>query len=96
MKNPKIVTIGLSYKPDVADLRESQAIEIVHILKGKGYDIRDYEPLVQEKSYDSLASNAKGADCVAILVEHTAVIKELQGNVEKIKAAMRTPIIMRF
>ncbi len=96
VKNPKIVTIGLSYKPDVGDLRESPAIEIVHLLKKAGYDVHDYDYLIKGKGYSSLASIAKGADCLAILVEHSGALKELASKEAEIKAAMRTPIILRF
>ncbi len=96
VKNPKVVTIGLSYKPDVGDLRESPAIEIVHLLKKTGCDVHDYDPLIEGKGYSSLVSIAKGADCLAILVEHSSVLKELASKEADIKAAMRTPVILRF
>lgn len=96
VKNPKIVAIGLSYKPDVADLRESPAIEIVNLLKKASYDVNDYDPLIEGKGYSSLALIAKGADCLAILVEHSCVLKELASKEAEIKASMRTPIILRF
>lgn len=96
IKNPKIVTIGLSYKPDVGDLRESPAVEVVHILRGKGFDVSDFDPLIEGKKYSSLAAAAKGADCLAILVEHSAAINELELKEKEIKAAMKSPIIVRF
>lgn len=95
-KNPKIVTIGLTYKPDVGDLRESPAIKVVKLLREKGYQVSDYDPLIEGKKYSSLAVAAKGADCLAILVEHSVVVKELQAEKAAIKAAMRNPIIIRF
>ncbi len=96
VKSPKIVTIGLSYKPDVGDLRESPAIEVVRLLKGKGFGVTDYDPVVEGKKYDSLAAAAKGADCLAILVEHSCVLKELASKEAEIKAEMRTPMLLRF
>ncbi len=93
---PRIVTIGLSYKPNVGDLRESPAIEIVKILREKGYAVADYDPLIEGKKYDSLESAAKGADCLVILVEHAVVRKELEESEKNINSSMRTPIILRF
>lgn len=96
VKNPKIIAVGLSYKPDVSDLRESPAIEIVRLLKKAGCDVHDYDPIIKGKGYSSLASIAKSADCLAILVEHSSVLEELSSKEAEIKAAMRTPIILRF
>ena len=96
IKNPKIISVGLTYKPDVGDLRESPAIEVVKILREKGYDVSDYDPLVDGKQYASLSAAAKNADCLAILVEHAVVMKELAAKEKEIKAAMKSGNILRF
>lgn len=93
---PKIIAIGMSYKPDTADMRGSPSLEVARLLKKDGYDISCYDPLVAGKGYESLAQVATGADCLAILVEHGVVQKELESNLDEILAAMRTPIILRF
>jgi UDP-N-acetyl-D-mannosaminuronic acid dehydrogenase len=94
--DPKIVAIGATYKPDVPDIRESPATEIVEILREDGYDVKQLDPLVEGMGYDSLRAAAKGADCLAILVEHRAVKAELASQKRDIEAAMRTPCILRF
>ena len=43
-KNLKIGILGLAYKPDIDDLRESPAIEIAEILRDKGYNVIACEP----------------------------------------------------
>ncbi len=96
VQSPKIVTVGLSYKPNVGDLRESPALEIVKILKEKGFSVADYDPLIEGKKYDSLVAVAKGADCLVILMAHAVVKKELEESANSIKSSMRTPIIVRF
>ncbi len=96
VKRPKIVTIGLSYKPNVGDFRESPAIEAVKILRENGHEVADYDPLIEGKRYGSLEAAAKGADCLVILVEHDVVRKEMEESADKIKSAMKTPLIVRF
>ncbi len=96
IKNPEIVTIGLSYKPDVGDLRESPALEVVKLLKQRKFEVSDYDPLIDGKKYKSLAEAARGADCLVILVEHAVVLNELAAKEREIKSSMRTPVILRF
>lgn len=96
ISNPKIVALGATYKANTNDLRNSPAIKIVDILTGEGYDVALHDPIAKEYAYSSIEKVAKGVDCLAILVEHEAIISELLENEQSIKALMRTPIIMRF
>jgi UDP-N-acetyl-D-mannosaminuronic acid dehydrogenase len=96
VKSPKIVAIGAAYKANTEDLRESPAVEVVAHLREDGYDVAVYDPLVEGMGYDSLEAVCKGADCLAILVAHDVVIRDLRANEPKIKAVMRTPIIIEF
>jgi UDP-N-acetyl-D-mannosaminuronic acid dehydrogenase len=93
---PQIVAIGASYKPNTEDVRESPAIEIVHLLRGDGYRVEHYDPLVHGMGYDSLVEVAREADCLAILVEHDEVMRELEATRAKIEGVMNTPLILRF
>ena len=70
---PKLALFGLAYKPNVADLRESPAVEIARILQKRGYVIFCVEPHVEH--FDGLdlvsADNAcEQADIGVILVKH--------------------------
>jgi UDP-N-acetyl-D-mannosaminuronic acid dehydrogenase len=94
--NPVIVAIGATYKPNVADVRESPALEVVELLREDGYDVRHLDPLVPEMGYESLAEASRQADCLVILVEHDSVRRELDEAGPAIHAAMRTPVVLRF
>ena len=64
-----IALLGLTYKPGVADLRESQAMRLRNALVEKGYSVVAYDPLVKsdvENIEDALA----GADTVIIATAH--------------------------
>lgn len=96
IKNPKIVALGMTYKPETYDLRESPALEIIRLLQEEGYEIVAYDPMVKGRGYDSISKVAKGADCLLILVPHECIVKELAEKEEEIKQNMKNPIIIRF
>jgi UDP-N-acetyl-D-mannosaminuronic acid dehydrogenase len=96
VENPRIVALGMTYKPDSDDLRESPALEVVKILKEEGYEIAEYDNLVKGHEYKSIREIAKAADCVVVLVEHTEIREELEKCSKEIKAVMKTPIILRI
>jgi UDP-N-acetyl-D-mannosaminuronic acid dehydrogenase len=94
--NPRIVVLGVTYKPDVNDLRESPALEVVELLRKDGYDVAAYDPIAPGYGLKSIRDVASGADCLAVLVAHTAFVEELAASEDAIKAAMRTPLVLRF
>jgi UDP-N-acetyl-D-mannosaminuronic acid dehydrogenase len=96
IKNPKIIALGLTYKPDSDDLRESPALRVIDILRDEGYDITGYDNYVKGRNYNSIKEIARGTDCIVILVEHTAIKEELEKFGEDIKSQMKTPIIFRL
>jgi UDP-N-acetyl-D-mannosaminuronic acid dehydrogenase len=85
----KIAALGLSFKPDVDDLRESPAVEVVHLLQDEGAVVKAYEPfkpdadLPEVTAVPTLEAALKEADAVLLLVKHTE-LREL--TVEKLAA----------
>lgn len=77
-RKPKIAVLGLTYKPDIDDLRESPALYIVKKLIYGGYNVLPIEPnidnFVDFKIY-SYEDAINKADIIAILVKH----KQFQG-----------------
>lgn len=92
----RIVALGVSYKPDVSDTRNSPALEVVSLLKQRGYHIQAYDPLVSSYLWGTITRLAEGADCLAVLVEHTVIKDELLYAEADIKAVMKNPLILRF
>ncbi len=93
---PKIVALGAAYKPNVEDLRESPALEIVALLREDGYNVAHYDPLVAGMEYPSLVEVCRGADMLAVLVPHDQIVADLERDRAAIEAVMRTPIIVRY
>lgn len=95
IKNPKITIIGITYKPNTYDTRESPSLEIIDILKSEGYDLDVYDPYVEEYEYKNIIDISKNKDCFIVLVEHDKVKNDIKENIDEIKSIMRNPIIYR-
>ena len=77
-KKKKIAVIGLSYKPNVADLRNSLAMNIYKSLKRKYSNIKNYDPIIDPKFAKKLkiiVSNKeiKKSDIYIFLVKHKKI-----------------------
>lgn len=97
IKNPKIVAIGASYKPDTVDTRESPAIEVVKLLKKAGLDVSHYDPLIENYKYPgTLVDACLNASLLVILVPHKVVLKELNNRRKEIISALKKPLILEF
>jgi UDP-N-acetyl-D-mannosaminuronic acid dehydrogenase len=75
----RIACLGLAYKADVGDTRESPAIKVIELLRAEGFDVQAYDPHVQIEvipgQVHSLEAALNGADLVLILTDH----KEFKG-----------------
>lgn len=77
LSGKRIAALGLAYKPDVDDLRESPAIEVVHLLKQAGAQVQAYEPYKPDAIIDGveivnpLVKAVENADALLLLVGHT-------------------------
>lgn len=77
----KILILGLAYKKDIGDTRESPAIKIISLLDGLGARIAIHDPYVDEKvigtkTYKSATLTpdiVSESDCVVIVTDHTGV-----------------------
>jgi len=79
VKGSQILVLGVAYKKDIDDVRESPALDIIALLKEKGADVRYHDPHVREFSYADLALQSESnleqalqqADCVVIATDHS-------------------------
>ena len=79
VKNSRVLVLGVAYKKDVADLRESPALDIIHLLEEKGADVSYHDPYVDSFVYeelemccvDDLDLALDQADCVVIATDHS-------------------------
>lgn len=71
--NPKIALLGLTYKPDIDDIRESPAIEIFHMLENNPrLNVAVCDPHVKDfgDKLMSFEDTVRGADCILLAVNH--------------------------
>ncbi len=75
----QVLVLGVAYKKDVSDIRESPALDILHMLQQKGADVRYHDPHVPAFQHNGMAMNGEAdldaaldaADCVVIVTDHT-------------------------
>ncbi len=80
IRGSKIVILGVAYKKDVSDCRESPALDVMRLLQEKGAILSYNDPLVPNlrmgestlKSIDVSPANIAAHDCVIILTDHSA------------------------
>lgn len=80
VKGSRVLVLGLTYKKDVNDIRESPALDIIHLLIEKGAHVSYHDPYVPSFNYDGLSlsvvddleSALRCADCVMIATDHTS------------------------
>lgn len=99
LKGKKIGVLGLSFKPETDDMRESPAIEIIHTLIKRGATVRAFDPVAMEEAkhfvngieyasdeYDAI----DGADALVIVTEWNQ-FRAL--DMEKVKRLLKAPKI---
>ncbi|MDD5438645.1 MAG: nucleotide sugar dehydrogenase, partial [Candidatus Omnitrophica bacterium] len=79
LNSARILVLGVAYKKDVKDLRESPSLEMLTILKKRGADVRYYDPLFPYLKIDTIdlacikptAAVLGTFDCGLLLTDHT-------------------------
>jgi UDP-N-acetyl-D-glucosamine dehydrogenase len=78
MKGSKILVLGVAYKPNIADMRESPALKLISLLSNAGADVAYHDPHVP--SFDeyglqmrSVAFEPASYDCVVIATDHHSI-----------------------
>lgn len=69
----KIACLGLAFKPDIDDLRESPAVQIAQTMQAQGYEIIAVEPNIETHDtfmLSTLDDALRSADVVVMLVKH--------------------------
>ncbi len=85
LKGAKVLVLGVAYKRDVDDLRESPALRIIELLAGSGAEVEYHDPFFPEVGHGRhYALNRRaypltegmtelgGFDCVLIATDHSA------------------------
>jgi UDP-N-acetyl-D-glucosamine dehydrogenase len=78
MKGAKILVLGVAYKPDIADMRESPALKLISLLSNAGADVAYHDPYVLSFTEHGLQMSSvpyapDAYDCVVIATDHRAI-----------------------
>jgi len=73
ISNPTITLLGLAYKGDVDDVRESPALKIKKIAEGEGFNVKVFDPLVKDHSSScrDIREASIGSDCLILVTDHS-------------------------
>jgi len=88
MNGARVLVLGVAYKRDIDDVRESPALSIIDRLRSKGCEVRYHDPFVPQVSFDDAHTEGggqplssvdltdeeiQGADCLIIVTDHTQI-----------------------
>ena len=88
MKGSRVLLLGVAYKKDIDDVRESPALSIIDRLRAKGANVRYHDPFIDELRFDDAHTESSGeplksvpltdeelksADCLIIVTDHSGI-----------------------
>lgn len=73
-----VLVLGVAYKPNVGDVRESPALDVIHLLQEQGANVSYHDPYVTDLHEEGLVcarvelteSTLRAADCVIVITNH--------------------------
>ena len=95
----RIGLLGLTFKPNTDDMRDSPSIDISNSLVIAGAQVRGYDPVARQTAaplmpaveiFDDVYKMAEGCDALVVVTEWNE-FKQL--DLERVKALLRTPVI---
>jgi UDP-N-acetyl-D-glucosamine dehydrogenase len=80
IKGSKVLVLGTAYKADIDDVRESPALDIIHLLRQKGAMVSYHDPYIKSLAHNDWKLNSitdyleavQQSDCVVIVTNHKA------------------------
>jgi len=82
LKGSKVLVLGAAYKPDIDDVRESPALDVIALLKKKGADVSYHDPHIKQIHHEKegwkmetvtdVMKAVKEADAVVIVTNHSS------------------------
>ena len=78
MKGSRILVLGVAYKPDISDMRESPAVKLIGLLSNAGADVAYHDPHVPSFSehgfeMSSVEYEPAAYDCCVVVTDHSAL-----------------------
>jgi UDP-N-acetyl-D-glucosamine dehydrogenase len=80
LKGKKIVVVGIAYKPEVADIRETPAEGLIKELRSKGADVKWHDDLIQEWNGEKSVVLSEDFDLAILVNPHSNTDLEALGT----------------
>ena len=96
----KVLVLGVAYKKNISDVRESPALDILHLLQKKGAILSYCDPFVPTvrdgvidlKASPFSAATLRKADCVLVVTDHTAFDYKMVARESKVVVDTRNAL----
>jgi UDP-N-acetyl-D-glucosamine dehydrogenase len=81
VRGSKVLIVGVAYKKDIDDIRESPALDVIRLLEQRGAVVSYHDPHVARLHEDGVdltsvplgAETLRGADCAVIVTDHSKI-----------------------
>ena len=78
LSGSKILVLGVAYKPNISDVRESPAVKLIGLLRNAGADVSYHDPHVPAfeengMALESVALDPGAYDCVVVVTDHATI-----------------------
>lgn len=81
VRGSKVLVVGVAYKKDIDDIRESPALDVIRLLEQRGAVVTYHDPYVARLHEDGVdltsvpltAATLRGADCAVIVTDHSKI-----------------------
>ena len=76
LKGSKVLVLGVAYKPDISDTRESPALKVIELLRNAGSEVAYHDPHVPSLpglGLESVELDPAAYDCVTVVTDHSGV-----------------------
>ncbi|MBI0583425.1 MAG: nucleotide sugar dehydrogenase [Methanomassiliicoccus sp.] len=72
IENPTVTILGVAYKANVSDSRETPALRLIKLAENEGITVKCYDPLVKRFEHDlePLGDATYNSDCVVLITDH--------------------------
>jgi UDP-N-acetyl-D-glucosamine dehydrogenase len=88
VRGSKVMVLGVAYKKDIDDIRESPALDVIRLLEQRGAVVSYHDPHVAKLHEDGVeltsvplnAQTLRAADCVVVVTDHSGIDYALVGS----------------
>ncbi len=87
IEKPMITILGIAYRGNIGDIRESPSLKIKKLAENEGIEVKVYDPFVKDypEKYSNLEDATKDSDCLVLITDHD-IFKKINPNKLKVRS----------